>query len=920
MAANTQIKGIRVNGVDYDLNIGEIVSHITSPDGTDYVLKVDNEGNLYTETTVQAIKPNAPSGTTNVTAITPTTVNKLYINSVYCGGVDADEHTINYCSHNFVELSNLTNNNINLEGMSLQYAIKQNAWYVLPLKGVIKAGSTFLIRGAQCSAMNSAKIKVEKCDMEWRIDPSHNNEYSATGELIKFSTESAKFFLTFGTTPCAVSNPFNASVPDVIPGYIDLVGINADGAEKNAYTATEMNKKLFKKYYAMDPVSQATKDVSARDNSKWWNYVDLTKRDGEVIPNIEVYTPRASDEKKNIFYNKTKLVDGKPTVITCSFGFQATDNGQGATRCFNWLTKGAADDEFIWIRSKGTQSWGEGYESFKNETGVRAFYNRKTREYSDGNVMTAHKYVKKNLAAGEYEYVAGYANNDGTPDLEHCTAVRSFKVRSSSEVNNGFTFVQTSDQQGFNWEEYEVWKATSKVIEKEDVNNDIQFMINTGDMTQNGNRIGEWLDYFDAECDMMKNMEEMATIGNNDLSPRELYKLGNGSDASKLSLENIEFFYCFEIDETNPPVFTVNGNDYYIPSLYSFNYGDVHFICINSEIKAKAESSSDGTSVYNFDDYGNFYPQIKQWAERDLQNNSSNVWNVAYCHEMPFTIITTGVTEDYTDKTGAHSPATTNKEVYEGGEGRGGSNMNTNIADADKYWFGEFCQTHNIRLVIGGHKHTQSTSWPILENVEYVNGERKVHSFQPIIVISRANKATELANFANSTDLTALEDGRKFPNEWVEQDGTIKATYTAHTYLCEFKFDDELPEGTTPVIYAMSQATSYKHTSNKELPSGNIPWMRYYYPTGKGQTKPNAGQRNPFYTLWTITPQKIEGRVRKVPGIFNAGNFDINIQGAYTRKGVSSLDNEHSTPLHSVNGIGASVSESDTTTIIEVKK
>lgn len=917
--ANTQIKGIRVNGVDYDLNIAEIVTHLTSPDGTDFILKVDDNGRLYAEGGSPSVAPlNPPTGTTPTTSITPTSVNKLYINSLYCGGANADEHSVNLCSHNFVELSNLTTRDINLEGMSLQYAITQNGWYVLPLKGVIKSGSTFLIRGAQCASMNAARIKVEHYDMEWKL--GSNNEYSENGTPIKFSTESAKFYLTFGTTQCSVSNPFDGSKqkPEVIPGYIDLVGINADGYEGTAYSATEMEKKLFKKYYAMDPVSQATKDVSARNNSTLINYVDLTKRSGEVIPNVEAYTPRASSENKDIFYNKTQLVEGKPTIITCSFGFQATDDGQGATRCFNWLTKGPADDEYIWIRTKGSSDWGAKNESFKSETGVRAYYNRKTKEYSDGAAITAHKFIKKGLSAGEYEYVAGYANVDGTPNLEKCTPIRSFKVRTSSSVNNGFTFVQTTDQQGFNWDEYEVWKAAAKVIEKEDTNHEIEFMINTGDMTQNGNRMGEWLDYFDAECDMMRNMEEMATIGNNDLSPKELYKLGTGADGTKLSLENIEFFYCFEIDESNPPIFPVNGVSYYIPSLYSFNYGNVHFICMNSEIKALAESNTSGTSVYNFSDYGNFYPLIKQWAETDMQNNASNVWNIAYCHEMPFTIITTGVTEEYTSSGSTHTVAD-NKEVHEGGEGRQGSNMNTNIAPAERYWFSEFCQTHNIRLVFGGHKHTQATSWPLLENVVYENGERRVMSFRPIIVISEADKATELAGFNESTTLVEIADGRKYPNGWLNSDNTVNSNFTAHTYLCEFKYDTDIDSGTKPVVYAMSQATSYKHTSNKELPSGNIPWLKYFFPTGKGQTKPNNGQRYPFYTIWKITPTKIEGHVRKAYGVFNGGGkFDVNIDGQYTRNGKCATDNEHNIDIHSVNGIGGGYESSNT--IIEIKK
>lgn len=914
--ANTQIRGIKVNGISYDLNISDIVSHITSPDGTDYVLKVDNNGNLYAEGGSPSVAPlNPPTGTTPTTVITPASVNKLYINEIYCGGLESDEHSINYCSHNFVELSNLTNKDINLSGMSLQYAIKQNAWFVLPLKGVIKSGSTFLIRGAQCAPMAAARIKVEKYDMEWKIDGENN--YSEEGSPIKFSNDTAKFYLTFGTTPCSVTNPYDGSgtAPTAIVGYIDLVGINADGYEKKAYSATEVSNKLFKKYYAMDPVSQATKDVSARNNSTLMNYVDLTKRSGEVIPSVEDFTPRASSENKNIFYNKTKLTEGKPSMITCSFGFQATDAGEGATRCFNWLTLGPADDEYVWVRTKGASDWGDGYASFSKETGVRAYYNRKAKEYSDGTVITAHKFVKKGLAAGEYEFVAGYAKADGTPDLDKCTDVRSFKVRSDAEVATGFTFVQTSDQQGFNWDEYEVWKAAAKVIEKEDTNHEIQFMVNTGDMTQNGNRMGEWLDYFNGECDMMRNMEEMATIGNNDLSPKNLYDLGDGKDAAKLSLENIEFFFCFEIDETNPPVFTINGVAYFIPSLYSFNYGDVHFLCMNSEIKAIAESNSSGTSVYDFSDYGNFYPLIKQWAETDMANNASSVWNIAYCHEMPFTILTTGVTEDYA----GHSVAD-NKEVYEGGEGRQGSNMNTNIAAADRYWFSEFCQTHDIRLVFGGHKHTQSTSWPLLENVVYEGTTRKVNSFRPIIVISEADKATELAGFNNSTELVQIADGRKFPNGWLNGDNTVNNNYTAHTYLCEFKYDTDLESGVKPVVYAMSQATSYKHTSNKELPSGNIPWMRYFFPTSKNATKPNNGQKYPFYTIWKITPTKIEGHVRKAYGVFSsAGTFDINIDGQYTRKGKCATDNEHNVDIHSVNGIGAGY-DSDTTTIIEIKK
>ena len=38
------------------------------------------------------------------------------------------------------------------------------------------------------------------------------------------------------------------------------------------------------------------------------------------------------------------------------------------------------------------------------------------------------------------------------------------------------------------------------------------------------------------------------------------------------------------MDKDNPPVFSIKGADYLVPSLYSFNYGNYHFISLNSEI------------------------------------------------------------------------------------------------------------------------------------------------------------------------------------------------------------------------------------------------------------------------------------------------------------------------------------------------
>lgn len=879
--AEQQIKGVKINGTAYSFEDNSI-GVIKSSDGTEFNLKVDNDGNLYTE------KIDTAAGTLAKPAegrLTDSMEPKLYINEVYCGGMSNDEHSVGFCSHNFVELANLSGRDINLKGLSLQYSTEGNAWKSLPLEGVVKNGSTFLVRGAQCAAMDGAKIKVLDYDMEWY----ENNEPFA------FSDEKAKFFLRWGVEPTTATEPLYQKVgtKDVSleNGYISLAGFNVpdNESEGTVYKTSDMRDKLFKRYYAMDPVSQATKTIDKRGTATDWNYVDLTKADGEVIPNIEDYTPRATKDKKDIFYNKTKLFEDKPSIITCSFGIQATDNGKGATRCFNWLSKGVRD-EYIWIRSKGTEEWGIANESFKNLSSdtdkTLKYYNRINIQYTDGTVFTAHKFIKSGLTKGTYEYIAGRKGKDGKPILSECTPIRSFEVKSDADVANGFNFVQTSDQQGFNWDEYQVWAAAAREITRFTSANSLpfDFMVNTGDMTQNGNRMGEWLDYFNAKSDELDGMVEMATIGNNDLSPSVIYKLGDGSDAAKLNLQNILFFYTFEMDKDNPPVFSIQGADYLVPSLYSFNYGKVHFICMNSELKATAENNPGKDCVYNFGSTGNFYPHIKAWAENDIKKYTGYTWNIAYCHEMPFTILIADIVNKAKD----------NK--LEESTGRGGASMNTNTPSKDKYWFSEFCQKNNIPLVFGGHKHTQATSYPLLENVTYDGETRSVESYRPIVVVDETVLQSDFAS-----DGLVQVGNYKYPSNWVES-GALKAEFADVGRLSTFKLKSELEAGTTPVTYAMSQATGYKHTSNKELPSPHIPWLRYYYPANNG--KVNGGQKFPFYTVWSITDEKIEGKVRKVNGAFNgSGKFDINIDGKYTLKDKSAVAQDGTTEIASKNGL-----------------
>lgn len=789
-----------------------------APDNTKYKVTVNNDGELKIINETLAPEPDASKviDSGGFKGLSSTLYQeKLYINSLYCGGLAA-ENPPKYqgCSHNFVELSNLTENDIPLNGLSLQYSINGTVWEVLPLKGIIKKDSTFLIRGAQCSVINvnTTKINVNEFDMEW-LDKN--------GDLISFSNIKSKFCLTYGTEPIPLSKPYQQDETTTNKaycylGYVDMVGLNKPGASEAESIDASENKpitqllpnRLFMKYFAMDPVKQATKAIGARNNANDWTWVQI---DGNAQPNIEQYRPMASYENKFLFYNKTQLSE-KPNLITVTFGMDAHK-----TRCFNWISKGYYD-EYIWIKAPGEDEFVK-YESFKENdsriTYTSKFYNRIRVVTTSGVGYTSHKFIITDLIPGLYEYKVGAENNPSD--------IHRFKVVAKNESAE-FKFVQHSDQQGFNWNEYEPWRLSAEYIRK---NHNPLFTINTGDMTQNGNRIHEWLDYYKSgeklftgkEYDSypeFNGVEQMNCIGNNDLSPENFEIIDRGSDRQKMNSINFLFFFCYEMDPENPPIITHEGVDYYIPSLYSFNYNNTHFMVVNSEIPHNAQTILyGGQDVYEF---------MKAWCTKDLTDHASYPAKIAVMHEMPFTIITNAMVQSFKDNPNF---------------ARGGSRLNTETASNNTYWFSQLIESYGVQLCIGGHKHTYVVSHPMRENI--VDGVKK--TMQPII-------QTLDPNFEDS--LTADEK-----------------------LLCEVEVVSKI----TAPVYTMLQATGMKLTSNKELPAPNTPWLKNYFPCTNNGLKdvPNTGQLYPFFIEWTVTATQIIGNVIKLDNIMTNGKFNINL-------------------------------------------
>lgn len=753
-----------------------------------------------------------------------TTSPMIYVNMVYCGN-DYGEKDYNPCSHSFVELSNLSNQDLNLKGLYLHYTERStNTWVSLPLKGVIKAKGTFLIRGAQCSYLdvNTTYVKVNTYDMLWTKTATYNNtvlDVSSETEthsiwdsnnLIKLSSSCSLFVSGEPSVDYYKTNTLNVSAPwstlGVTKWYVDLVGIGSYNSIsmpcETTAIATNNNSRLLMRYYNMDHVSQAIKAMSARKNSTDWTYINLANINPALT--VEDYRPRASFENKDIFFDKHLLKEGAPNIVTCSFGHNAH-----TTRCFNWVSAGYYD-EYIWFSSDGVNfNDVDKFQSFKAGDGRsangknwdNAIYNRIRSITTDGTAFTVHKFIKDfyEPAPGVTTKVYYKVGRDG-----YYSDVKSFTLRNRADViTNGYNFLQVTDQQGFNGEEYETWRLSAEYINQDKATNGYDFCINTGDATQNGNRVNEWIDYFNAGKSIFDNTEQMYTVGNNDLCPLDVYTLGVGDDLSKINPINVQYFFTFEHPYTVP----TSATGVYIPCLYSFVYGNTYFLSMNSEITEDTRTSilGDVAGV-------NVYTTIKDWCDADLLSHSSDAaiaWKVAYCHESPFTIITANQIMSYVKP--VNSVLTKDPTVT-----RGGSHLNT----VGSYWFSQFLQNNNFKMCICGHKHTYSNSRYIREDVS--------KTMEPIVYDPAGTAADWYVSLPEREKMCVQV-----------------STDNAQSY----------------VRYIMCQATGYKLISNKELPAKNIPWLYDYYPV-KTQTEDSVtntatvavepAQQFPHYIVWNV--------------------------------------------------------------------
>jgi hypothetical protein len=651
------------------------------------------------------------------------------------------------------------------------------------------------------------------------------------GKLIKFDYEASGvdivygFALTYGqpslsynklliewnredkTTPCIepfVIDSLNMFISQTALAYWNI--LNEKG-KLNSVSSCPGNA-IIKNTFELDPAKQAFQSYSTNDSSRLRG---ATAADNQIIelnqeyiqfPNsndvspVSKFTPKASFEHKNVSTDKTDLDPDRPNMPTVSFGIN-----QATTRCFNWISVGYYD-EFVWIRENSETPWTRIQSYWGDKVDTSSIYSRKNfdipivweggsttvREvvyaapkykniFPGCNVSyTSHKCVVDiNYTIGDtpktFEYIVGRSNSDGTPQKEHVSDIQTFTLYPNSWKP---VIYQITDQQGFHWIEYQAWAAAAKKVnqkiqEDQASENIIPILLNTGDMTQNGTRINEWLDYYKAGQCLFDHLEQMNVVGNNDLGNSNEKVLGTGDDPGKSNPHFYNMCYCYDVplvtegSNTYAPIYCGTNGPVYIPSMYYFDAGtDFRIFMGNTEITGTAGTQVFGGRTSDSGDPVDIYTGLT-WKDGsfntsdvtttyvnpatmtiDGKNGSFYLYEVLYkwfalssskksifaCHEMPFTVITQdnlGTGQAYADRSISVTGASTgligshcNRNNYI----KTGANINTEYKLRSKgtYWLSRLLENFGIKYCIGGHKHTYACTWPLREYYFYDDG------------------------------------------------------------------------------------------------------------------------------------------------------------------------------------------------------
>lgn len=208
--------------------------------------------------------------------------------------------------------------------------------------------------------------------------------------------------------------------------------------------------------------------------------------------------------------------------------------------------------------------------------------------FSDDGVTTyIHTAAVSDLKPGTaYEYRVGAGDKRSDWQSFHTAQGHDFKALI-------FPDSQSSD--------YSVWAATAQPAWQR--NQDAQFFINMGDLVDNGQDHYQWNAWFDVVGDMIARIPVVPLLGNHETYDKD-WKV-------RMPEAYLHLFALPRIDREK-----------YQNQFYSFHYGDVHFVVLNTQSQELAD----------------FEPSLDEdevaWFKEDMAKTTKK-WKIVLMHKDP---------------------------------------------------------------------------------------------------------------------------------------------------------------------------------------------------------------------------------------------------------------------------------------------
>ena len=300
------------------------------------------------------------------------------------------------------------------------------------------------------------------------------------------------------------------------------------------------------------------------------------------------------------------------------------------------------------------------------------------------------------------------------------SAVYSFTTGPRAGSPAPFTFLVFGDSQsGVPLKpDYSAWHETVTAAYAR--NPDARFLMNVGDFVETGHYYMHWNNWFAAARNVIACIPEMPVQGNH-----ETYVDAEAKTTAKPAYLTAQF-----------RVFA-NGPEGLGGQTYSFDYGDAHFVVLDSQEDEEAKIA------------GPILPKQAAWLADDL-TRSSKTWKLVFFHKTPF-----------------YNKAARANELL-------------------KSLICPVCESHGVDLVFNGHDHGISRTYPIKNNrllsrpgdgtVYYVTGRSGAKTYDDL-----TRKVWD-AFFYDPQDqscyLTVRIDGPRLTVRAFKADGTPIDSYT----------------------------------------------------------------------------------------------------------------------------------------------